>query len=84
VRSLLHWSSLPSSLASANASLHMCDMLPMRTLCSQISSRSCSTATCHIARSRPPLAGLAARLGGRSCRGRGGTRRVGSSAVSAA
>ncbi len=32
-------------------------------------------APCRIARGRPPLVGLAVRLGGRSCRGRGGARR---------
>ncbi len=41
-------------------------------------------ATCHIARGRPPLVGLAARLGGRSCRGWGSTLGVGSSAASTA
>ena len=41
-------------------------------------------ATCHIARGRPPRVGLAARLGGRSCRGWGSTLGVGSSAASTA
>jgi len=40
-------------------------------------------ADCRIARGRPPLVGLAARLGGRSCRGRGGALRLGSTAASA-
>ncbi len=40
-------------------------------------------AQCGIARGRPPLVGLAARLGGRSCRGWGGMLSVGSTAASA-
>ncbi len=40
-------------------------------------------APCRIARGRPPLVGLAARLGGRSCGGRGGMLRAGSTAASA-
>ena len=40
-------------------------------------------AHCRIARVRAPLVGLAARLGGRSSRGRGGMLRVGSTAASA-
>ena len=40
-------------------------------------------APCRIACGRPPLVGLAARLGGQSFRGRGATRRVGSTAASA-